>query len=266
MKRYITRFLKSVAVFFLAFPLLYILLAATLFDIPFQKCVGILLSPFYYLVTITVVVAGYGIWEMRHWSWHLFIVSQVLLAYENAVLAHGYAENHHRLLAFFLSLVLQGAVIYRVSREIRVPYFFPRIRWWESNPRYRLSVPAKLSDKNANFVEGEILDLSASGCFMKTRLDLPADEKVTVQFKIFNHDFSLEGITVWIAESTVTHPKGVGVKFMPIPKSQKRALRIVSRKVRKISSLYRRYRYLMSQDEFLRRLEEVETSVESGSS
>ena len=63
---------------------------------------------------------------------------------------------------------------------------------------------------------------------------------------------------VWLTQSTVTHPKGVGIKFSLETKLQRRALRQVNARLRKIASLYRRSRYLMSQDEFLKRLDELE--------
>jgi hypothetical protein len=63
---------------------------------------------------------------------------------------------------------------------------------------------------------------------------------------------------VWRTQSTVTHPKGVGIKFRLESKQQRRVLRQITTRLRKIASLYRRSRYLMSQDEFLKRLDELE--------
>jgi PilZ domain len=258
-KRYISRFLKIVAGFFLLFPLLYIFLAAILFDIPFQKGVGILFTPTYLIVAFVVALAGYGIREMQRWSWYVFIFSQVLLSAENALLLHSYAESHNKVIAYAFSLLIQGLLIYEINRELRVPYFFPKIRWWESNPRYRLSIPAVVVGKKEERIESEILDLSPLGCFAKLRMDLPQDTPVVIQFRIFNHEVNVDGAVVWLAKSAVTHPRGVGIKFLSASKDQRRALRKINRKLKKAGSLYRRYRYLLSQEEFLRRLEEIET-------
>ncbi len=241
------------------FPVLYILLVATLFDIPLSACVGILLSPFYYVVSLFVVIAGYGLWEMRRWSWYIVVISQILVCYENALLVHEYAESHHKILAFLISTFLQFVLVLRVSQEIRVPYLFPRIRWWESNPRFKLSLPVVLIRKNGEKQEGEILDLSMAGCFIKLRSELNLDEKLTLNFSAFGHEVRCDGTVVWCAHSAVTHPKGVGIKLSLLSKEQKRALRIICRRLRKIGALYRSSRYLISQDEFLKKLEELET-------
>lgn len=259
MKQYISKFLKSVSVFFLAFPVLYIFIAASLFDIPLDNTIGILLSPFYYIVSIVILIVGYGFWEMKRWAWYLFVVSQFILTYENASLVQRFSESHNKLLSFIISILLQLALVYRVAREVRVPYFLPKIRWWESNPRYRLLVPIKLVLKSGDELEGTILDLSHLGCFVKLKDDLQEGESLITEFEIFGQHLSCEGTVVWLADSTVTHPKGVGIKFFPKEKSQKKTLRLIQKRLRKIGLLYRKFRYLLSQDDFLKKLEQLES-------
>jgi hypothetical protein len=261
MKRYTSKFLKTVAVCYMAFPPLYIILAAILFDIPANLCVSVLLSPFYYIVALAAVLTGYGLWEMQRWSWYLFIASNILITYENAKLVSEYSATHHKFLAFLTSIFLLAALIYRVGREIRVPYFFPKIRWWESNPRYRLSVPVKVNRKAATASEpfqAEILDLSLGGCFVKIRTDIAQDETVGLEFAVFGFPLRCDGTIVWRTASTVTHPKGIGVKFVFLDKVQRRTLRSITRRLKKIAQLYRTSRYLMNQEDFLKRLEEIE--------
>ncbi|OFZ54608.1 MAG: hypothetical protein A2428_06105 [Bdellovibrionales bacterium RIFOXYC1_FULL_54_43] len=259
MKQYTSKFLKSIAVVYLAFPVLHILLAGVLFDIPFNLCIGILLSPFYYVVASAAVAVGYGLWEMRRWAWYLFVITNFLIGYENAVMANLYGESHHKVLAFLGSVVVLILVTYRVGREIRVPYFFPKIRWWESDPRYRLSVPVSLNRRIGEVIEGEIMDVSMSGCFVKLRGDLDIDEDVSVGFSVFGYLVNCHGTVVWRTQSTVTHPKGIGIKFRNLGRTEKRHLRAINRRLRKIAALYRRSRYLLNQEEFLKRLQEIES-------
>ncbi len=261
MKRYTSKFLKSTAVGYLAFPLVYLVAAALLFDIPAPNCMRILLSPTFYLLSGISMLAGYGFWEMRRWAWYVFLFSIALTLYANAILAADYGESHHKGVAFFVGLVALGGLVFRVGREVRVPYFLPKIRWWESDPRYKLSVPAHLvrSGDGAR-LDCEILDISGSGCFLKLRVELIQDENVMVEFTMFGHAMSCAGAVVWRTQSAVTHPKGIGVKFAGLGKPQKRTLRAVTERLRRISSLYTSSRYLMSQEEFMRRLTELQTT------
>ena len=264
MKQYISRLLKSISAVFMVFPIVYIIMTATLFDIPLSRCIGILLSPLYYVVSLCVMGAGYGLWEVRRWSWYLLLISQFLVGYENAILVQGYAESHHKIFIFLVSILAQGLLISVIAKEIRVPYFFPRIRWWESNPRYRLSVPVSIVRGSGETREGDILDIAMAGCFIKQRSDWTQDESVTLQFKIFGFEIRCPGKVVWLAQSTVTYPQGVGVKFGLLLKDQKRPFRVITRKLRRIASLYRRSRYLMSQEEFLKQLEVIESTSQEG--
>ena len=258
MKHYTSRFFKVIAGILLAAPLLHLSFAALVFDIPLHSCVSILLSPFYYIVTFVSVAAGYGLWETQRWSWYVFIVSQVLITYENAIIVSNYAESHHKVFAFIISLLTQALFVVRVGQEIRVPYFFPKIRWWESNPRLKLSVPVVLRRKDLTEITGAILDISMMGCFVKTREELRVDEKVTVLASLYGQDIACVGSVVWCAQTAVTHPHGVGVKFDFLTKPQRRALRLITHRLKRISSLYRRSRYLMSQEELVKELDQLE--------
>ena len=52
-----------------------------------------------------------------------------------------YSESHHKLFGI-RCLTADGGVCFFACElaKPRVPYFFPKIRWWESDPRYRLAV------------------------------------------------------------------------------------------------------------------------------
>lgn len=259
MKSYVTRFLKTVAIFYLGFPVFYILVTALLFDIPAQQCLRILLSPSYYLISVLAIAVGYGLWEVKRWGWYLFITTNFLIAWQNAIFVNQYGTSHHKVLAFAASLVFLIVMTVRVAREIRVPYFFPKIRWWESNPRYKLAVSAKMVRKDGSIVEGQILDLSLGGCFIKLRGELDLHEVLNLAFTVFGAPIEAQGVVVWRTQSTVTHPKGIGVKFYPFVRAQKRSMRQIHQRLRKINALYRSSRYLLNQEDFLKRLQELET-------
>jgi Tfp pilus assembly protein PilZ len=263
MKQYTSKFLKFVAALYIGTPVTYLVTVAVLFDIAPAAYWSILLSPGFYFVAALGAVTGYGLWEMKRWSWYLLILTNLLMAWENAFLVHDYGENHHKTLAYLASLGILAGIMYAVSKEIRVPYFFPRIRWWESNPRYKLSVPVKLARMGSDQpIEGEILDLSLGGCFVKLRSGLRRDELIELTFTVFGVMIQVHGAVVWCTQSTVTHPKGVGVKFSLETRVQKRALKRINQRLKKIASLYKRQRYILNQEDFMKRLQELEGQLD----
>lgn len=258
MKQHISKFLKSIAVFYLGFFLEYIIFLAVLFNIPANSCIRILLSPTYYLTAALSFLVGVGLWEMKRWTWHLLVVVNAWILYQSATYWTDYGQSFHGFLAFGTWLIFMGFITYRVGKEIRVPYFFPKIRWWESNPRYKLSVPVEIHESSSDF-SAIIMDLSPAGCFIKTQIDLPENGRVNIKFFIFNINFECEGVVVWKPLGSVTYPKGIGLKFANLKRTQKRELRLVTQRLRKISAFYRRFRYLLGQEEFTRGLEELES-------
>jgi hypothetical protein len=260
MKRYTSRVFKSIAMFFMAFPVVYLLVAAVVFDIPAHLCVRMLLSPQYYLLSFVSAVAGFGLWEAKRWAWYVFLLANVFALYFTAVVALEYGESNHKLLAFLVYFGLTIGVIARVGREVRVPYFLPKIRWWENNPRYKLVVPVEIVRTHGERLAGEILDLSMTGCFVKLRTELPTDERVSLEFEIFSHRIHGSGLVVWKTQSTVTHPKGIGIKFEPFERHDRRLMRAIQQRLRKIAAFYRSSRYLISQEDFLKRYEELQTT------
>lgn len=258
MKQYTTKYLKSVAVFYLGFPVFYLFVSALLFDIPAGALLRILLSPFYYLVSLLAMIVGYALWEVHRWGWYLFLITNFLIGYQNAIIVNEYGTTHHKVVAFFASIFGMILIIFRVAREIRVPYFFPKIRWWESNPRYKLLVPVKLTRVEGSTLEGEIMDLSMGGCFIKLKAEIHQHEPVQLKFSVFHLPIECQGIIVWQSQSTVTTPKGIGVKFMPFSRAQKRTLRQIMARLKRVATLYRKSRYILSQEEFLKRLNELE--------
>lgn len=260
MKQYASRFLKSVAIFYYSFPISYIVLAAILFDIPLSICVAVIFSLMYLFTVSLAVLTGFGLWEMKRWSWYVFIATNLMIVYENVLLSTLYGESHHKAVVFAISLIFLILITYRVAIEIRVPYLFPKIRWWESDPRYRLSVDATLIRKDEEPLEGHIMDLSVNGCFIKLRSEVPLDELVTLHFTVFGYPIRCFGHVVWKTQSTVTHPRGVGIKFTELGKVERRYLRLIVRRLKKIAALYRRSRYLMSDEEFSKKLKELEVN------
>lgn len=262
MKQYASRMLKTIACVYMAFPASYLVISAILFNVSLDNCVKILLSPFYWILSAVGIATGLGLWEMRRWSWYALAVANALVVYESAWVVSEYGAAFHGAVAFLLSVALLAGVTYRVAREIRVPYLFPRIRWWESNPRYKLSAPVVVRRKDGSVLEGEILDISVGGCFIKLHHALLQDESVGLNFALFDLPVACKGAVVWRTNSTVTHPKGVGVKFEPLLRHERRSLRVIARRLKQISQLYRKSRYRLSPEEFQKEIDQLDARTE----
>lgn len=260
MKNSVTRTFKAISMSYLFFPVIYLLLAAVFFDMSGSHLLSVLLSPFFYILTFWAILTGYGFWEMRRWAWYTFIFTNILITYQCADIVINYSDTHHPAFSFFVSFGLISFITYQISKEIRVPYFLPRIRWWESNSAFQLQLPVLLLLKDGRTVEGTILDFSLKGCFIKTKQSLPYETKVSIGFRIFGQLIRSFGIVVWKTESTVTLPKGIGVKFESMGRRMRKKMRIAERRVQRVLKLYRRDDKINQEAPFQKILETLETS------
>lgn len=83
-------------------------------------------------------------------------------------------------------------------------------------PRYNIKVNAvvKQEDKQIN---GLVLNISKSGCFVATEEKVPLNEKVHYHYKLFGLTFRGIGRVSWINEEGSYHkPKGMGIAYETI--------------------------------------------------
>lgn len=252
-QNYTSKVLRSIAYLWIAMPLFFLVYARIVLAVHTRGLFSILLSPSYWAIATLAVVAGRGILLIRWYGWYAFIGSNVTLAYQTAITLVTYSERRHEFAIFSITTFIQIIFIYLVGREVRVPYFFPKIRWWESDPRYKLSVPVKAARGDQSELEGEIMDISLGGCFMKTHHYFVPDEELSLSFTLFEKPLQCKGRVVWRTESTVTHPRGIGVKFEELSKDASYCLKQATRKLRKLARTYSQLAREKNWQEYLQR-------------
>lgn len=253
--RYVTRTVQVVALLWLWFPLSYLLYAALALGLSLEDIVKLILSPWFWIVCAAAMTAAVGLKKLTWYGWYMFLASNFMILYQTAVTLANYSHVQYKFLFFLATAFIQSILIYLVGRDIRVPYFFPRIRWWESDPRYKLSVPVHIKRNDGTDMEGEIMDLSMGGCFIKTHAYFTQDEVVSLSFTLFERSAACKGNVVWRAESGVTHPKGVGVKFQPLDKESHLTLKQAVSKLRKLARMYSQISRERNWQEYLQREE-----------
>lgn len=232
------RFINFQAYLLWSFPLTYILVLGTFYNLPIARMASIFFSFYYIAHSIFAVFTGFALHRMRPYAWHFFVFHSFVMLVAQFVVAYRYAENHVvEVPLTLISLVILGMVLF-LKMELRVPYFSPRIAWWESDPRYKISVPAEMTSSD-HFYRGDIMDISSSGCFVKTKDPIKVDQPIKIKFSLFDHKFECSGRVVWRTETGVTHPKGVGVKFSVMSRKEQAHLKDTVKKLKRLSRRFK---------------------------
>jgi Tfp pilus assembly protein PilZ len=260
MKKHTSKLYRAIALVYAAFPFSFTTLSMILFDIPISSLLSLLIGfGFWFLSGLSGVVA-FGLIEITRWSWHCFLGLNAMISYYAARVALDSGTTQYPFLSLLLFLSIQGFLIYRIGRELRVPYFLPRIRWWESNPLLKTSFPAEILTKSMESYSAEILDISHAGCFVRTNHEFSIDETITIKASFFGNELDLKGQVVWKAKESVTHPRGIGIRFIVEDKKTKKLLFAISHRHKEILKLFSRSRYLMSQEDFITRLNQLKNT------
>jgi Tfp pilus assembly protein PilZ len=238
------RTINLIAYLLWTFPVSYALLMGAFYNLPFSRIVSMFFSFPYLVHSVIAVFAGWALYRMRPYAWHIYVFHSVVMIVEQFYVAYRYAENHIVEVPLLFTSATIGILLWLLKAELRVPYYSPKIAWWESDPRYKISVPATMTCAD-HFYQGDIMDISASGCFIKTKDPLKVDQEILIKFSLFDHRFECTGHVVWRTESGVTHPKGVGVRFSSMEKTIQGELR---QTVKKLKSLSRKYKDLRAEE------------------
>lgn len=227
-----SRYLWFLTYFMVGFPPIYLVFAAFVFELNSKGILSVSLSPLFYIASIFWIMTGVGIRRMRHWSWYTFGAAQFFITYLNALNLINYSESAFKSWAFALTVLLQLYVYLVVAREIRVPFLFPRIKWWESGIAGMHHLPVEiLHSRAADGVSvGQMLDINTKGCFIKSPIDYQSFEKVKLKLNGYGHQVDIAAVIVWNAKSNVTHPKGIGLQFIEKDRNRRRKIRIISKR------------------------------------
>lgn len=171
------------------------------------------------------MIAGGMIYLCRKWSFLVYVTIMVALAFVS------YASYSTRwdlynptplILAYVLNI---GFVTYFFLPAVRNVYFDPRLRWWETSPRYQTQIDCSFLIGSESF-PGNIGNFSQSGLFIKS-------ERVPDDHSIIRLEFAFENLQCQFQGQVIHHAKllskGFGVQFIHNPQSKKSAKMIADR-------------------------------------
>lgn len=215
-----------IALIYLLEPVGNVLQAAFVNDMPVHGDSGILSHLIWtdWLILSLFPITGFGIYMVKRWGWYLFIsFSAVLVAYNIYVYSINPNYDLETVLLFILVVTLMSAFFLR--KHVYAPYFNPRLRWWESAARYRVSLETQiLTDQGAHTCT--TVDISETGCFLSTRAVLQEGSLVMLKLHCRGAEISCLGKVVRRSgEREKVH--GYGIMFQGLPKETRRMLRLL---------------------------------------
>lgn len=150
-------------------------------------------------------IAAFAIYHTRKWSYPVFLAITAYTAFRN------YQSYQHFPSYLPLSLLMAVYAInalfvgYFLMPAVRMAYFNPKVRWWESQPRYKVTIDGQAGESTV-----KILNLSEGGAFVEA--------SAYVSQGAFVLTFEWQGASYGI-DARVVHRRsdglGLGLQFAP---------------------------------------------------
>ncbi|MBE7437086.1 MAG: PilZ domain-containing protein [Spirochaetales bacterium] len=183
------------------------------------------------LLWLTAPFIALGLYRVRLWAWYGFIGHATLMIFSSS---YRFLSAELELSpAFILNVLVLIPAIFFLQKEIRRPYFNPRLRWWEQHPRLKQMLQVRLAWNEYVFDE-KTYDLAPDGIFVQTEnlSDVAVGYffNITIYFQgeptdpLSSRPVHVQGIVVWIQFEPEAFPCGYGVKFLGLADSERRRI------------------------------------------
>jgi len=194
--------------------------------LPFTGPVNLwsVLNPSDWAILVLFPIVGVGVFSVRRWGWFAFVGFSLFLIGYNT---YSYLVNHTYSLGMVIcyNLTLAAVTFYFFRKHLRAPYFNPRLRWWNADPRYQVSLRAQFS-MNDSACDAEVLDISKSGVFLSICADIEVGQTHRISIDAYGRTVSCSGKVMRKTSAGSSNP-GFGIMFEGLTQEERRELSLL---------------------------------------
>lgn len=215
-----------ISLYYLVSPVLNLVQIELITHLPLTGPVNLwsVLGPSDWAVLLAFPVVGVGMLSVRRWGWVAFITFTVfLIAYNTYAFITNRAYDLAVVVLYNVTLAAVTFVFFR--KHLRAPYFNPRLRWWNTDPRFQVRLDAHVEVDDAT-CHAEILDLSLSGLFLSICSDIEVGQVLNVRIDAYGLQFPVRGKVM--RKSAPNDPRpGFGLMFERVESSSRYEMQVL---------------------------------------
>lgn len=195
-------------------------------DFPFFDYIySLTLIPKNYLHLFDMIVpsfvAGIAVYCVKKWSYPVFLTCMLWITTRMFITFSSHWSFWEITFSLFVPMVINILYVsYVLLPNMRAAYINPRLRWWETKPRYFFSTNIEIffNDKT---ILGQISNISEGGLYCVIPTSIEPNSLVKVKFTILGSEIKAQAKIVYRKPDEVSH----GVQFFNIPRAQKKRLK-----------------------------------------
>ena len=155
-------------------------------------------------------IAGIAIFAIKAWSYPVYIPIMAWSFYSSFRAVHDHPEYFSAISMSLAFLTTFLVVSYFLIPAVRAAYFDPRLRWWESQPRYPVDLPVEVKFGSLS-TQARITDVALGGIFISSEQNFEVAQPVRVRFFLGEHELVLEAKVV---HKGLQNKRGYGLQFV----------------------------------------------------
>jgi hypothetical protein len=183
-------------------PFLYIMVAASFYHLSLSSTTNEILALSSdvrkFEIFILPLILGSLILFTRKFGYYVVIVGSLYLVVRGVLVFIGSNETDPvfpLVISNGLCLVVVATLLSSTNRSI---YFNPRLRWWETSPRYLVNFPASVTRVGAKPAKASIINLAVGGAGIETaESGFLSNEVVDLEFQNEGETFRLKSKIAW---------------------------------------------------------------------
>lgn len=160
-------------------------------------------------------IAGIAIYKTNRWSYPIFFFIMTAMMVSNFMTWRQFPQFFNFASLLFTYVINFAVVSYFLIPQVRSVYFNPRLRWWETKPRYDVEIPTQIIVGEAAST-GTIQNISEGGMFLESPMLLLLGNEIQLGFVSQGNEIKIPGKIVHVREAD---PRGYGVQFIHTPES-----------------------------------------------
>ena len=175
-------------------------------------------------LTIPALVAGYAILKVKKWSYPVFLL-MVMWVTVCSIYSFTQLPNASELILMLFLPVVFNVILtsFILLPSVRASYYDPRLRWWETKPRYQIETEV-VTDQIDSSLQPTIKNVALGGLFIEAEEGFELDETpMKLRFIILDIEVTIQGRVVYqrpIKDRVV----GMGIQFVAMCKEQTRMI------------------------------------------
>jgi hypothetical protein len=128
------------------------------------------------------MLAGYSVYLCKRWSYYLYLATMTVITISVTYFWYQTGGLLSIWPLLFVYVFNISIVSYFLIPAVRQVYFNPRLRWWESKPRYHFEKDAKILI-GEHSVSAQIKNISETGAFLTADQAVKDGESAKLEFE-----------------------------------------------------------------------------------